>query len=659
MMNLRNYIHNQLTKTINHSYIVLYCLLIFSMSTFSQSPRNLLQNIASKFSDSQLLNKDFKPYASYHDREFWNSLPSEIKEKCIIAAEKSTEYVFGTVSMTSFLDYKRTGSRTESEKYYNDRNDNLRNLVLGELVEGKGRFMDAILNGTWSICEQTYWGVSAHLAAQKAGIGVPDVNEPTIDLVSGEMANLLAWTYYFFHAEFDKTSPLINQRIKQEIDRKIIQPYLLRNDFWWQATKPGVMVNNWNPWCNFNVLTATFLTSDDYDLKVRLLRKTMTSVDQFINYYKNDGGCEEGPTYWDHAAGKMLEYLELVKKFSGGKVDIFDNELIKRMGKYIALAYIGDSYYLNFADAMAVNKGLPDIVYRYGKAINDKCLMNFGAYLVQNISPMPEVGGTLDMSLQKYLIWNEIKNCKAELALPDHFWLDGLEVAGARSKEGSTSGFFFGAKGGYNDESHNHNDVGSFVLYYNADPILIDAGVGTYTAKTFSSKRYELWNMQSAYHNLPMINGFQQLNGKKYKATQVEFSNTKLNSNFSLDISNAYPKTAKCKSWMRNYTFDRKSGLTIRDQFELDSLINYNKLNFLVAGNIKVFSSGKLLLAGKKEKLILYYDPAQFDFQIEEILLDDNRLSNVWGKSIYRLSFIAKEKILKSEYQMSISLEKY
>jgi len=29
-----------------------------------------------------------------------------------------------------------------------------------------------------------------------------------------------------------------------------------RNDLWWQALqdKPGQMVNNWNPWCNFNVL---------------------------------------------------------------------------------------------------------------------------------------------------------------------------------------------------------------------------------------------------------------------------------------------------------------------------------------------------------------------------------------------------------------------
>ena len=39
-------------------------------------------------------------------------------------------------------------------------------------------------------------------------------------------------------------------------------------------------------------------------------------------------------------------------------------------------------------------------------------------------------------------------------------------------------------------------------------PVIIDAGVGTYTRQTFSSERYTIWTMQSNYHNLPMINGF-------------------------------------------------------------------------------------------------------------------------------------------------------
>ena len=46
-----------------------------------------------------------------------------------------------------------------------------------------------------------------------------------------------------------------------------------------------------------------------------------------------------------------------------------------------------------------------------------------------------------------------------------------------------------------------------WVLYINSIPVFLDAGVGTYTRKTFSSERYSIWTMQSNYHNLPMING--------------------------------------------------------------------------------------------------------------------------------------------------------
>ena len=82
-------------------------------------------------------------------------------------------------------------------------------------------------------------------------------------------------------------------------------------------------------------------------------------------------------------------------------------------------------------------------------------------------------------------------------------------------------GFYLAAKGGHNAESHNHNDVGNFIVYADGRPVLIDAGVGTYTAKTFSPQRYEIWTMQSAYHNLPTINGFLQKDGRQFRAENV------------------------------------------------------------------------------------------------------------------------------------------
>ncbi len=102
-------------------------------------------------------------------------------------------------------------------------------------------------------------------------------------------------------------------------------------------------------------------------------------------------------------------------------------------------------------------------------------------------------------------------------------WLEGIQVAAARRKQRSTDGFYFAALGGHNAESHNHNDVGNFVVYRNGNPVLIDVGVETYTAKTFSAQRYEIWTMQSAFHNLPTINGVMQAAGRQYEARDVTF----------------------------------------------------------------------------------------------------------------------------------------
>ena len=93
-------------------------------------------------------------------------------------------------------------------------------------------------------------------------------------------------------------------------------------------------------------------------------------------------------------------------------------------------------------------------------------------------------------------------------------WYDETEMCFMRN----SSGWFLGAKGGHNDESHNHNDIGTCIFSIRNIPVLVDAGVGTYTKATFDNKeRYKIWAMRCEWHNLPMINGVQQEFGGKYK----------------------------------------------------------------------------------------------------------------------------------------------
>jgi len=191
-------------------------------------------------------------FPSYSDRNFWQALPQEISEQYIANAEKCLNYEWPSVKATDFLEFVRSGNR-RGEAFGAPRGA-LLSLIMGELAEGKGRFIDQIINGVWYCCEQTWWGYSAHMYLQKAPRGLPDPNDHTIDLGVGELSNILSWTWYYFHEEFDKVHPLISARLKDEIQKKAIQPYLERTDFWWMGIEDQSHINNWNPWINFNML---------------------------------------------------------------------------------------------------------------------------------------------------------------------------------------------------------------------------------------------------------------------------------------------------------------------------------------------------------------------------------------------------------------------
>ena len=79
-----------------------------------------------------------------------------------------------------------------------------------------------------------------------------------------------------------------------------------------------------------------------------------------------------------------------------------------------------------------------------------------------------------------------INNTPRKLPLLRDVWLPDIKVMTARDLPGSDRGFCFVANAGNNGESHNHNEVGSYMIYYNNRPVLIDVGSGTYTARTFN-----------------------------------------------------------------------------------------------------------------------------------------------------------------------------
>jgi hypothetical protein len=211
---------------------------------------------------------------------------------------------------------------------------------------------------------------------------------------------------------------------------------------------------------------------------------------------------------------------------TNGQINVYKEALIQEMGHFIYRVHINGGYYINFADATGLIAPESTVIYRYGQAIGDSDMMSFGAWAAQ-INPDGGAGGW-GRPIESPMRWLRTIFSPAEMAQADAYppqprdvYLPEIEVMVARDQARSERGFYVAAKGGHNNESHNHNDIGEFIVFRDGLPLLVDAGVETYSRKTFSPQRYEIWTMQSGYHSLPTIDNHEQKPGEEFAARDV------------------------------------------------------------------------------------------------------------------------------------------
>lgn len=585
---------------------------------------------------------DFHPFPRWSERSAWNSLAEPLRKFLIERGENYLNYQWPALPATLFLEFARTGNRENFQRQAFARRDALCHLVLAECTEGRRRFLDDIVNGIWAICEESYWGVPAHVGMQRQGVGLPDIAEPTVDLFVSETGALLAWTYYLLGEELDRVSPLINQRILAEINQRLLTPCRERQDFWWMGFIPGLTINNWNPWINSNWLAAVLLTEKNPGRRIQAVEKIMRSLDVFIDSYPDDGGCDEGPNYWGRAAASLFDCLELFYLSSNGKINLYNQPLIKEMARFIYRVHIAYDYYVNFADAAAIVYPEADLIYRFGKRIGDQIMQDFAGYLVSRRGELRRLlTSSIGRQLAAIFNYDSLLAANATAPLLRDVWLPGHQVMIARSLAGSTAGLYVAAQAGHNAESHNHNDVGNFIVYMNGVPMIIDVGVESYTCKTFSAQRYEIWTMQSAYHNLPSINGIMQKDGRQYAARDVLYSSNDSYAQLKMDIASAYPTEAGINYWVRTIRLNRSQDITITDDFDLKLASDNIQFTLMTAARPELLASGQIKLNHSIDQssaqLHLSFDADKFKADFEIIPIKDDNLKRVWGQQIYRI----------------------
>lgn len=568
----------------------------------------------------------FRLVAPATDRGAWGGLPADLRRRLLTAGEDALAKTWPLLPATAYLDYARNGNRTRFEELYLTRRRMLNALVMAECVEAQGRFLDAIIDGVFLLCEESGWQLPAHNSYVRGGqrLALPAVDRPVIDLFAAETGAQLALVSLLLGDALDSASPEITGRIDREVSHRILAPYSATH-FWWMGNGSEPM-NNWTAWCTQNVLISAFVLEKDPAALLAIVRKAAVSLDAFLKDYGDDGACEEGALYYRHAGLCLFNALDLLGSAAPEAFSPLWGALkIRNIAEYIVNVHVDGQHYFNFADCSAVTERCGAREFLFGGAVGSKLLTDFAAGdgVQDEAADLPDEIN-LFYRVQAAFATADMRAYRTQGLHKTDIFYPSIGLMVARDDR-----FALAVKAGDNGDSHNHNDIGSFTVYRDGEPLLIDVGVESYTAKTFSPRRYEIWTMQSAFHNLPTFGGVMQQDGAQFAARDVVVSLDPAEARIEMEIAGAYPAAAGLRNYRRTVRLIKGRGIEVDDHFDGDLPAT---LSLMLAQRPAV-APGTLTLDG----LCNIEIAGAGKLEVEEIAISDPRLLKAWPSRLYRV----------------------
>ena len=266
----------------------------------------------------------------------WDTANPAFRQEIASLAAVYREKPYPMRTAMNFLAFVRSGSRRADEDPYFLRR---RKLCVSALAVccGDESFLEDVLDGVWCICEETSWVISAHNvnpipgAPAAAEYPLPDPEAPYIDLFAAQTGMILSLILRMLGKRLEQISPVIPGRIREEIRRRILTPFMKNDDFWWMGFRRKDL-NNWTPWILSNILVCGCLAPLARKRFAALLDRAFRMLDRWLDVMPEDGGCDEGAGYWNMAGGAMLDCLQILENLTGERLTLWDNEKIPAQG---------------------------------------------------------------------------------------------------------------------------------------------------------------------------------------------------------------------------------------------------------------------------------------------------------------------------------------
>ncbi|MBR4067417.1 MAG: heparinase II/III family protein [Clostridia bacterium] len=562
------------------------------------------------------------PFPAMEDRAAWEALPEADKADLLALAE-GCGAPYPLLRATDFLAFIRSGSRTVYEQPYFYRRRKLIASALHCCLTGRTERLDDVIDGLWCICEESSWVISAHnINPVPGGLSpgekpLPDPEDPYIDLFAAQTGMILACVCALLAKPLDRETPMLRRRVEREIRRRITEPFLSREDYWWMGVLRKDLCN-WTPWILSNILCIAELQAGNLPELAVVCDRACRILDRWLAVLPADGGCDEGTAYYNMAGGALLDCLELLERITDGRMVFWQEEKIRNILAFPLATRLEGGWFVNFADCDARPQLCGERLQLAGKKLGMPALTALG--LAHRGTPSEQLADVPHFSRLLNRLFHPAAQLPAAPFPRRDVWLGDLQL-----RVFEQDGMILCAKGGHNGESHNHNDVGSFILQVDGQPAVVDAGNMVYTAKTFSHERYTLMNTRAAYHNLPLIGGEEQQPGSRFAARDVQ----RLADGLSLELSRTYSEAAGLCSFRRSMRL-QGGGMELRDSISLAAAKPVTWVFML--REKPVIREGRAV-SGCIELAL----PAGLTARTEEIPVTDSRMAKNFPGSLWRL----------------------
>jgi hypothetical protein len=539
------------------------------------------------------------PFPPASDRAAWEALAAsvgaEVVGTWIAAAERAASEPVADLPATLYLEYRRVGRREGYQTPYRLRRTRLGALAVAECLEGRGRFLDPLLDLAWAICEESSWAYPAHQT------DLADPDHPTIDLGAAMTALALAELDAVLGARLD---PALGARIRREVDRRCLTPYLARHDYQWMYSAPGHMVNNWCGVCNGGVVGSAVYLEEDPARLAEIVARAARSLDDYLASFDVDGGSTEGASIWAYGFGYYTILADLLERRTAGAVDLFDEPVIRETARYPLRTLLHRGAYANFSDAL-----------REGGQTGAHLAYLSRRLDIPDLMRLARASGAEDFGRQELpwafrrLFWAPSEEPAGAFMPARHDWFRGMAWMIARYDPADPDALVLAARGGHNAENHNQNDIGSVIVDLCGEPLVAELGRPCFTSATFGAGRYEILANSSLGHSVPIANGCAQPAGERYRAEVVEHAVEAGQDRLVLELRDAYPPEADLASLRRTVVLHRdapRGWVEIEDRARFAGGPGRLEAQLVTFSDVEV-SPGAVLIRGIRGRLRVEY----------------------------------------------------